>query len=85
MELRAAERNGDIRILGLQTPYELISAQRDPETGRAIRPVTYVADFVYVTRDGRTVVEDAKGFQTEVYKIKKKLMLQKYGIWIREV
>ena len=41
---------------------------------------SYIADFC-----GETVVEDAKGYRTEVYKIKKKLMLERYGIQIREV
>ena len=30
-------------------------------------------------------MEDAKGYRTEVYKIKKKLMLERYGIQIKEV
>lgn len=49
------------------------------------RACSYVADFVYTTRDGKLVVEDAKGFRTEAYKIKKKLMLWRYGIDIKEV
>lgn len=49
------------------------------------RACSYVADFVYTTRDGKLVVEDAKGFRTEAYKLKKKLMLWRYGIDIKEV
>ena len=33
-----------------------------------------MADFIYI-QDGKLVVEDVKGYKTEVYKIKKKLML----------
>lgn len=46
-----------------------------------MRAVTYIADFVY-TRGGKTIVEDAKGFKTKDYIIKKKLMLERFGIWV---
>lgn len=48
------------------------------------RSCSYVADFVYEC-DGETVVEDTKGFRTKEYIIKRKLMLYKYGIQIREI
>lgn len=44
----------------------------------------YVADFVY-KKDGREVVEDAKGVRTKDYIIKRKLMLYVHGIRIVEV
>ena len=31
-----------------------------------------------VTKDGKTIYEDVKGVQTEVYKLKKKLLLWQY-------
>lgn len=43
----------------------------------------YRADFTYV-ENGALVVEDAKGFLTDVYKLKKRLMKAVYGIEIRE-
>lgn len=49
------------------------------------RPVTYAADFVYIDKDGHAVVEDAKGAKTQQYIIRRKLMLRKYGIEIKEV
>lgn len=54
------------------------------------RGVDYVADFVYY-ENGKLIVEDAKGFrdpESAVYKvfvIKRKLMLYKYGIRVKEV
>lgn len=45
--------------------------------GKKIRPIEYVADFVYA-QDGRKVVEDCKGMKTDVYKIKKKIFEFKY-------
>jgi hypothetical protein len=38
-----------------------------------------------MTKDGKFVVEDAKGIRTDIYKIKRKLMLQVHGIQITEV
>lgn len=46
--------------------------------------VKYIADFVY-QENGKTVVEDTKGFRTKDYIIKRKLMLYVHGIQIREV
>ena len=49
----------------------------------------YIADFVYTDSEGNTVVEDVKGFKKGaaygLYVIKRKLMLEKYGIQIKEV
>lgn len=45
---------------------------------------TYLADFVY-EKGSQTIVEDVKGMKTDVYKIKRKLMLYFHGIRIKEV
>lgn len=76
-ELKILERAGIIKELRTQVPYELI-----PKNDK-YRAVAYVADFVYI-KDGKTVVEDSKGFRTDVYKIKKKLMYHVYGIEVIE-
>lgn len=80
-ELRLLERAGEIKELQRQVSFELIPAQKNGK----VKPVKYVADFTYETRYGKYVVEDAKGVRTEVYKIKKKLMLERYGIEVVEV
>lgn len=77
-ELRLLEQAGDIENLRLQIPYELIEKSK---YGRSIK---YVADFVY-SRNGLTVIEDAKGVRTPVYRLKKRMMAEKYGIKIEEV
>ena len=46
--------------------------------------VKYIADFTY-TQNGKQVVEDAKGFRTKDYILKKKMMLYFHGIKIKEV
>ena len=83
--MRDMEKRGEIDGLRLQYEMVLIPAQED-ENGKTIeRAVTYVADFVYIDADGELVVEDAKGFRTPAYIIKRKLMLYMHGIRIREV
>ena len=93
-ELTLLERAGVITDLQRQVEFELIPAQREPDTigkrggiikGKVIeRAVVYVADFVY-KQDGKTVVEDTKGVKTKDYIIKRKLMLYVHNIKIREV
>lgn len=46
--------------------------------------VKYVADFVY-KENGKTIVEDTKGFKTKDYIIKRKLMLYIHKIKIKEI
>ena len=75
--LRLLERAGKISDLKRQVKYELIPKQEGE------RACNYMADFVYC-QDGETVVEDCKGFRTEGYKIKRKLMLWVHGIKVKE-
>lgn len=84
-ELLLLEKAGVIKNLSRQVKFVLIPSQRDEATGKVIeRECSYKADFVY-EEDGKTVVEDVKGFRTKEYVIKRKLMLWRYGIRIREV
>ena len=78
IELQLLERAGKISDLQRQVKYELIPKQKGE------RACTYVADFVYRDSDGNIVVEDTKGVRTDAYKMKRKLMLHKYGITIKE-
>ena len=81
--LRAMERNGEIMDLRTQVTYTLIPSQY---IGRKCveRPLKYIADFTYV-HGGETVCEDVKGYRTDVYRIKRKLMLYIHGIRVHEV
>lgn len=72
-ELKLLLKAKQISDLRLQVPFELIPAHRDIVTGRAVRKMTYIADFVY-QENGKLVVEDTKGFKTDSYLIKKKMM-----------
>ena len=45
-----------------------------------MRKIEYVADFRYLDYErGGLVVEDVKGMKTDVYRLKRKLFLAKYG------
>ena len=86
-ELKLMQRAGEISELRRQVVFTLIPAQY--VAGKcAERPVKYVADFVYVDNaTGKTVVEDVKSDATVTpeYVIKRKLMLYRYGIQIKQV
>jgi hypothetical protein len=99
-ELKLAEEAGAIGDLERQVRFELIPAQREPDTrgarggvkkGKLLeRQVVYIADFVYIDLyTGEKVVEDVKGMKQgtayEVFKLKRKLMLWRYGIKVKEI
>ena len=96
-ELKTLEATGEIHDLRRQVEYILIPEQREPAEGKKKgklieRKCSYVADFVY-WKQGELfvdlVVEDVKGCRKgtayDVFVIKRKLMLERYGIKIREV
>lgn len=92
-ELYAMEQRGEISDLQTQVKFVLIPAQREPDVigpkggikpGRVIeKEAAYLADFVY-TKNGEQVVEDTKGMRTDVYRLKRKLMLWVHKIRIKE-
>lgn len=95
-ELKLLEKAGAIQNLQRQVPFEIIppytevierygkKGQRLKDQIKAIEKVCYYkADFTYY-ENGKLVVEDTKGFKTEAYIMKRKLMLHKFGIRIKE-
>lgn len=87
-ELELMQRAGIISDLQKQVTYELIPAHYEVINGKRKcieRACTYRADFVYYDVENKQlIVEDSKGVRTEVYKIKRKLMLHVHGIKIKE-
>lgn len=76
-ELKFLQENGVISDLRLQVGYDLNKG--------GTHKYRYFADFVYINvKDGVEIVEDCKGFRTETYKKKKRLMKKLYGIDIYE-
>lgn len=83
-ELQLLQRGGEITDLRRQVKIALLG--RDgPILTPTGRKAHYVADFVYTDlRNGLEVVEDAKGFPTPEYKLKKAI-LGAQGVRIVEV
>ena len=86
---REAVRYGELILL--QQADEITALQTQvwfmltPKKGKS-RASYYIADFIYFDcRECEWVVEDAKGVRTDTYKLKKKLMFDKYNIEIQEV
>lgn len=73
LQLKALLQNGEISDLKLQ-PEFLLQEPFTDNKGKRHRAILYRADFQY-TENGKTVVEDVKGMETQVYKIKKKMFL----------
>ena len=85
-ELRMLLRCGQIQDLRLQVNFTLQEGYTTAD-GERVRPIVYRADFAYQERtsDGwRPVVEDVKGVRTKEYNMKRKMMLEKFGVKIRE-
>lgn len=87
-ELKRQEMAGEIYDLQRQVPFILIPCQRN-EKGKVIeREARYIADFTYRdVKTGRIVVEDVKSpiTKTREYILKRKLLLYRHGIRIKEV
>ena len=93
--LRDMESKGEISNLQRQVPFELLPAiyedvtvhlkTKDKIERKLIqRPVKYIADFTY-TKDGKQVVEDAKGLRLPEYILKKKMMRALLNINVIEI
>lgn len=74
-ELKLLERAGKIQNLELQPHFLLQDSFR--KNGKTFRKIEYIADFKYI-ENGKTIVEDVKGIQTEVFKIKHKIFEKIY-------
>ena len=79
-ELKLLEKSGRISGLEIQPAFRIVVNN--------CLICTYKADFRYVTDTphvrGLVVIEDVKGVQTPVYRLKKKLMLAVHGISVVE-
>ena len=74
-ELNLMQKGGAIRGLDRQVKFPLIV--------NGVKVCTYIADFVY--QEGtKAIVEDAKGYRTREYNLKRKLMKACHGVEILE-
>ncbi len=77
-QLKLMESAGELSRLELQPKY--------PCEVNGKKVCTYIADFRYQLKNGDTVVEDVKGVETAVFKLKKKLVESLYpGVKIQIV
>lgn len=76
-ELRLMEKQGRICDLELQVRYDFAL--------NGVKIGFYKADFRYRDAKGATVVEDVKGYRTDVYALKAKMMRAFHGIEIQEI
>ena len=79
-QLRLLERAGYISDLKRQEAFTLI------DKSAYGREIVYKADFTY-TEGGKKVVEDTKSTATKtpLYRLKKRLLAERYGIVIKEI
>ena len=76
-QLRSLERAGKVK--------ELIVHPRLGVKVNGQLVCTYVGDFRYVDCEtGQVVIEDVKGYRTDLYKLKKKLVKAVLGVEIKE-
>ena len=85
-ELKLLKKAGLIKELELQKVFEL-QPKYTNNKGEHIRAITYKADFFYYdNKKEQYIVEDTKGFRTDVYKLKKKLFEYVYpNLTIEEI
>ena len=76
-DLKLLERAGVIFKLELQPAFPCVVNKK--------KICVYKADFKYHLKNGKWVIEDVKGYRTQIYKIKKKLVEALYGIEITEI
>lgn len=74
IRLKFLEKVGEIKSLERQVAIKLLPHFRTNQG--MIRAITYVADFIYIDKGIRCIV-DTKGFPTKDYILKKKLLLSK--------
>ena len=83
-ELLMLENIDVIRMLCRQVPYELAPSVRLHGEKRKRPAVRYIADFQYYdVAGGRVIVEDTKGIDTPVSRLKRHLMATVRGIEVR--
>ena len=85
-----AKRYGQLKMLLAAKEISNLRLQvKFPILINGVKVCTYIADFVYIDLkktdifgNAVEVVEDAKGFETKYFKLKKKLMKAVYGVEI---
>lgn len=83
-ELILLQCAGEISQLELQPEYKLYCGRR-PVTYPSGRHAKYIADFRYIDKERGMVVEDFKGKDTQLSKLKRALVKAHYGVTVELV
>lgn len=82
VELKALEYAK--KITGLRRQVRIPIHVPHWKTGEPIIAAHWVADFVFI-EDGVEIWADAKGWPSDVYRLKKRMIYAEYGVEIREL
>lgn len=82
-QLKILQQHGYIHSLEMQKSFDLIdTVKTNHET---LRKTVYKCDFYYYDNERKEwIVEDVKGCVTDVYSLKKRLLLSKYDVTLFE-
>ncbi len=83
IELQLLERAGAISGLQVHPRIELQAAFTDRD-GKRWPPIIYEADFSYIEGEEK-IIEDVKGYETAVFRLKRKLFLKCYPALVLRV
>lgn len=89
-ELKLEQEQGKIRNLKVHPDYHIQEGYTDPQTGQRVKGVKYTPDFSYERMMTTApylnrwvfIVEDVKGFETDLFKTKYQMMIERFGIWV---
>ena len=70
-----AKRYGQLKLLQMAGEIRWFTCQVPSNVGAGVR---YVSDFLILYADGRVEVEDVKGIETAMFKVKRKLFEAAY-------
>ncbi len=73
LELLIFQKSDEVLFFLIQVPFHLPGG------------VKYICDFMVFWADGTITIEDVKGFKTDLYKTKKKLVESIYPVEITEI
>lgn len=77
LELKIRVKAKDIKSFELQPKFLLQDSF--VKNGEKIRKITYIADFLIYHINGEKTVVDVKGYETQAFKLKRKLFEAKYS------
>ncbi|MGF3072763.1 DUF1064 domain-containing protein [Facklamia sp. P13069] len=78
--LKVLKKAGVVKNFSRQVEYVLLDKLEHPSTGKTVRAIKYVSDFMIAYTNGKSEVVDVKGVVTKDFKIKAKLSMNKYQV-----